>query len=542
MTHQKLLRLTGIAFVLLLAGNASAQLTINSAQFFIQSGATVTVQGDVTSNVDILGTGLLLLKGSTNQNVNMGGFNIPNLELDNTSNATLTGNASITGDFKFTNGFLQLGTNNLAMGSAATITNAANTKFIVTNNTGRLIKAALGVTAFNYPVGNTTITYNPVSISNAGTADSIGVRSLTNAYKNGLTGPAFIKDVVDASWDISEAVAGGSNLSLTSSWYSGDELTGFNRAKSGIGYYITSPPANVGWDLLFSQTAAATGTNPYSLTRTGISTLGTFAVGGRAIMSPLLVSPKVFLQGPFNAGNGTMNESLRLLSLIPTSSPYDTIPGYVVSGSGGGETTTAPVLAVTDPNTSIVDWVFVQLHQASDSSVISTAAALIQRNGVIVDLDGVSPMNMAGYAPGNYYLSVRHRNHLGVRTAGTLNLAKISTTVYDFTTALSQAYQGNPSPPNPVMATLNTGVYGMYGGNANSDLFTKKVGSASTNDYSLLIAGVNSAPAPGPTNVYRREDFNMDGNVRKTGSPLTNDYSKLLNILGVLTIIQQPSF
>ena len=50
---------------------------------------SVTVQGDVTSNVDIQGTGLLQLKGSVLQNVDMGGFTIPNLELDNAANATL---------------------------------------------------------------------------------------------------------------------------------------------------------------------------------------------------------------------------------------------------------------------------------------------------------------------------------------------------------------------------------------------------------------------------------------------------------------------
>ena len=71
-----------------LAINAIAQLKIDNAVFFIQPGATVTVQGDVTSNVDIQGTGLLLLKGSTLQNVDMGGFTIPNLELDNTLHAT----------------------------------------------------------------------------------------------------------------------------------------------------------------------------------------------------------------------------------------------------------------------------------------------------------------------------------------------------------------------------------------------------------------------------------------------------------------------
>ena len=93
------MRLKKLRFPLLAAGilvtNAvSAQLYIDNAQLFIQSGAVVTVQGNVTSNVDIQGTGKLLLKGSTNQNVSMGGFSIPNLEIDNTANASATAAAN----------------------------------------------------------------------------------------------------------------------------------------------------------------------------------------------------------------------------------------------------------------------------------------------------------------------------------------------------------------------------------------------------------------------------------------------------------------
>ena len=153
---------------------ASAQLFIDQATFTIQSGATVTVQGDVTSNVDILGTGKVVLKGTANQNVNMNGFSIPNVEVDNTSNVTLTGNAKVAGDLLFTNGKVLLGNNTLSLASAGTITGATSAKYVVTNGTGRLLKAALGAAAFTFPIGNSTTVYNPLSVSNSGTADSIG--------------------------------------------------------------------------------------------------------------------------------------------------------------------------------------------------------------------------------------------------------------------------------------------------------------------------------------------------------------------------------
>jgi hypothetical protein len=540
---QKRLHFSGLAVALLLCSNSFGQLFISTgATFNIQTGGIVTVQGDVTSSADITGAGKVILKGTGNQNVNMNGFTIPNLEMDNAANATLTGNARVGTDVTFTTGKIQQGNFNFVLASTATVTGAGSTKHFVTNGTGRLIKDALGATAFTYPVGSNTSTYNPVTISNSGTADNIGVICLSNVLSAGTTGAAFTKEVADASWDINEAVAGGSNLSLTTTWNASDEMSGFDRTKSGISYYIPTPGATQGWDLLNSQTSAAAGANPYTFTRTGISSLGAFAVGTRPVLSALLVSPKIFLQGPYNTGTGVMGDNLRNANLIPAINPYDSIPGFTASGSGGGETSTTAIVGsgAAAGNDAIVDWVFVQLHRASDSVVVSTRGALIQRDGDVVDTDGSSALNIAGNAAGSYFVSVRHRNHLGVRTTAPFALAKTSTTVYNFTTALTQAFSVGIT--NDAMATVNTGVFGMYGGNANVDRATRKTGSATINDYSLLLTGVDAAAAPGPTGVYRREDFNMDGNIRKTGSVLTNDYSKLLGILGSLNIISQPIF
>ena len=121
---------------------AHSQLTINNAVFFIQSGATVTVQGDVTSNVDIQGTGLLQLKGSTLQNVDMGGFTIPNLEIDNPANATLVSNARIGSGMLFTIGKITQGNFNMRIADVATISGGGTGKFFETNGTGQLMKEA----------------------------------------------------------------------------------------------------------------------------------------------------------------------------------------------------------------------------------------------------------------------------------------------------------------------------------------------------------------------------------------------------------------
>ena len=525
------------------------QLNIDNATLFIQPGATVVVQGDVTSNVDIQGTGKLLLNGAANQNVNMNGFSIPNLEMDNVANVTLTGNAKIAGDLLFTNGSLLLGNNNLTMGvgPAGTITGATNARFVVTGGTGKLIKAGLASTAFTYSIGNTTTTYNPVTISNPppGVVDDIGARSLAQAYTNGLTGLAFTKEVVDASWELTEAVAGGSSLSLTTSWYGIDELAGFNRNKAGISYYIPTPGPTQGWDMLNSQTGVAAGANPYSYTRTLISSLGAFAVGTRPVLSALLVSPRILLQGAGPVA-GIMTDKLRVITVagggttdathgvIPISDPYTGLSPFTHSGSGGGETITPGafgVFNVTNSN-AIVDWVFVSIHDKITKAVVSTRAALLQRDGDIVETDGVSPLNMAGNATDNYYISVRHRNHLGIRSDGNMALAKTTTTTYSFISAQAQAYQNPAITSNAAMKDFGGGVFGMWGANGNRDVAVRASGPLAANDYLFLITttlGGNVATILSP--VYHSADTNMDGSVRATGPLGSNDYGFLITTL-----------
>ena len=59
---------------------SQAQLYINNATLTIESGAYVAVQGDLTSNADILGAGKVVMNGTAAQNISMGNKSISNLE------------------------------------------------------------------------------------------------------------------------------------------------------------------------------------------------------------------------------------------------------------------------------------------------------------------------------------------------------------------------------------------------------------------------------------------------------------------------------
>lgn len=499
----------------LLSVSSFAQLTVQSgATFFIQSGATVTVQGDVTSNADIQGPGALLMKGSALQTINLNGFSVQNLQIDNAANVSLGGAATVGTSLAFTTGKVSLNGFDLSIGSAGSITGADNTKFIVTNSTGRLVKNALSTTPFTYPVGFDASSYNPTTITQNGTADNIGVRCLQNALTAGATGTPYVKEVVDASWSITEAVAGGSNLSITSTWNAGDELPGFNRAKTGISYFD-----GTGWDMTNSVVAAATGAGPYSITRSSVSNLGVFAVGGRPVLTQLRVSPKIFLQGAYN-GTVLMTDALRSGGLIPTTEPYSSITNFSHVASGGGETIPSGVLAGTSSGSDITDWVFLQLRSSVDGSVITTRSALLQRDGNIVDVDGtntkVNYVAFAGENPGNYYVTVRHRNHLGVRTAGTLALQRTTSTVHDFTTAQANAFQNGTITTNAAMAQ-NGSAFLLWAGNINTDDYVRVTSQAFPSipsDAAFLLATVLGGNSNLTVLTYSIGDANMDGKTR----------------------------
>jgi hypothetical protein len=125
---------------------------------------------------------------------------------------------------------------------------------------------------------------------------------------------------------------------------------------------------------------------------------------------------KLILQGPYNTSTGLMNDKLRESKLIPLTEPYTKIGNFSFVNGGGGETTTQAVFDVIG-ETAIVDWVFIELRDKNTPSmVLYTRAALIQRNGRVVDIDGISPVVFQNVPQNSYYVAIKHRNHLGVMT------------------------------------------------------------------------------------------------------------------------------
>ena len=189
------------------------------------------------------------------------------------------------------------------------------------------------------------------------------------------------------------------------------------------------------------------------------------------------------------------------------------------------------MLSVTG-NNAIVDWIFLELRSAgSPSTIIANKRALIQRDGDIVSTDGVSPVRFPTVSHGNYYLSVKHRNHIGIMTSAAVSLSECATTVIDFTTAPT-VYT------NPAMLVAprkhNGSLYTMWPGDANNNKNTRYNGLSNDKDNILLsLGGTGNINGSIELNVYRVEDVNMDGKIRYNNTD--NDRSFILLNVGVNT-------
>ena len=260
-----------------------------------------------------------------------------------------------------------------------------------------------------------------------------------------------------------------------------------------------------------------------------------------------VLAAKAMLQGALlGTSNGLMRDDLRAGNYIPLTEPYTALANirFTHVGGGGGETTTPAVLAANvGTGNAVVDWVFVELRNAANpSTIVATRSALIQRDGDIVSSsDGISPLTFIGVAGQQFYVSVKHRNHLSVMTASAVTLTT-GGVVVDFTTSTNAQVFNKPIGPNMVdydgfeMVTVQ-GLRAMWAGNTTADFKVKYQGTSS--DNTQILAQVLSFPGNISSSYnynnalgYFSGDVNMDGRVKYQGA--TNDPSFIFaNVVGL---------
>ena len=377
-----------------------------------------------------------------------------------------------------------------SFGTAATWTAAANASHV----DGYVRQYVNG--NFVLPIGDNGA-YRPIATT-AGPTDAAYYAENPNGSFPVATTAADVANVSTIEyWDIDGTVA--TNITLT--WNTTSDITTITGSD-------LSKLIMVGWDgsewvkidaTVSASTLDATTSAPAFSGAAGTLTDGSITTDAAIVPDnfeaytfamedgEVCLAATAFLQGALLlSSNGTMTDDLRSNSLIPTAEPYAALTGFTHVGNGGGETTTAGVLGVqTNTDDNIVDWVFIELRDATNSAtVVETQSALIQRDGNIVDAsDGTSNVCFSGLASNDVFVAVRHRNHLGVMANAAVTLTPAGTTVDFSTTTL-----------HGTNATISVNsVNALWVGNTNQD--GQMVYQGPGEEYSVLRDTVMNHPS-----------------------------------------------
>jgi GEVED domain/SprB repeat len=399
------------------------------------------------------------------------------------------------------------------------------TSVIITQPTQVAITATAGSIPCVGSTGNVTLVTNGGTGAITTAPSSMGLLAGTYTFTatdaNGcsntasatLVNPAALVATVSAN---SNSIASGGSLVLTSM-----PMGMTNYSVAGPGGISNSSSSNV-----FTSNVVVANSGNYTVTVTNANGCTATTVININVFSGVRLALKTMLAGPYMTATLMMHDSLRALSLIPTTEPYSAMPyspSYTHVNGGGGEVCAASVFTVTGAN-AIVDWVFLQLRSKLDSNiVVATRSALIQRDGDIVDVDGTSSVVFSNSAPDDYFIAVEHRNHLGVMTKGKVTLSSTSPTAVDLTTTTVPlfAFVGRAGNPMPLTgATRNIGgVRCLYAGNCNVELALNAYRYIT---YNYIAGGdrynlFNATGGSSTINGYNVLDCDMNGYARFNG-------------------------
>ncbi|UOG93246.1 MAG: hypothetical protein L3K52_05805 [Candidatus Thiothrix sulfatifontis] len=312
-------------------------------------------------------------------------------------------------------------------------------------------------------------------------------------------------------------------------WQAGQELEVFSFANSGacMGAVALMDNANDPFNVLPNSTGTNPG-NQFANLGWGAADSNNYAgnYGCPATCTAptvLQLQARVLLQGAFDRSTKLMRDTLRTKNQLPSNTPY-TLSDVPMLGSP----TLANAVLSTTGNDAPVDWVLLELRDATDPTLVKArVTGVVQRDGDIVDAQtGGNTFELTGLPAGNYYLSVRHRNHLGIMSATALNFGETPLTV-DFSSGTTATYGEHAR-----VSVAGTAL--LWAGNTSND--ERIIAQGPTNDSGSVLSGVlmaagNSAFTTNyKLNGYQATDANMDGLTIFAGP--SNDVDLLLgNVL-----------
>ena len=500
-----------LIFATLFTGyTAKAQLYIDGAGFYIQNGATVTVQGNVTNNGTITNNGnlrvqgdflnsnqlvstdnaaVLEMYGTGNSNLNVGSALLKNLIINKSAAGnvvSLTADAQVTEGFTFTQGGFITGP-------------AANPNFILSSPTSAVYsfvtgKEVIGNVRRTGWVNGSAAVFNQTNMlvtTNAGAGSSPTSVTVT-MIPNG--DPTQTEREVKRKFNFSQT--GGSGFTADIRYpYATAELN-TNLEGNLVPWKLVSSE----WNAKLSPVTRDAGQD--WINTTGI-TAADFAQEWKLADPNYTMNVTAYLRGPWNGAS--MNTNIG--AIMQTTQPYNVSPfNYTGTESVG----TIPA--------NVVDWVLIENRKPASglpqdalaSTITGSKAGFILNNGSIVGLDGITPISVPITKQGSSFIVIRHRNHLGV-ISNSIASNGAGTFTNDFS-LLANVYKPSGASSDPV-TLLSGGVkYGLWAGDVN------KNGLVNSTDVTAIKAAIS-----GSLSGYQLTDVNLSNGVNSTDLTLTKN-------------------
>ncbi|MGA2625117.1 MAG: T9SS type A sorting domain-containing protein [Bacteroidota bacterium] len=301
---------------LTLSGSGAKTITGATINGTLSRQGTATVTGTPTYG----GSASLVYAGSAAQTM---GAELPAtmaqpVTINNSNDVELGNSKTINGTLTFSSGNLVLGSMTLTLGG--TVSGAAATKCVVTDGNGVVSRSIATADSFSFPIGPSTTTYNPVTLTN-----NTGSTYTYTAHVVPINSPTTPDNTQAGSvtWTLSGAATGGSGVDLAFTW-----LT------SQAGWNVV-PAGAVAWEYNGSVWVQAGGT-------TVIGTPNVTTVTGQTSLSPWIIGNPNAL--PIELASLTANAVDNNVNLEwSTISETNTLGFYVERGSSK----TGPLSAVS---------------------------------------------------------------------------------------------------------------------------------------------------------------------------------------------------
>jgi autotransporter-associated beta strand protein len=277
---------SGTATVKLHANRAiNGNLTLTSGIFdlfnksFTYGGSSITrTSGTIdgtTATFEFTNTSHVSIPANTFVNAD-----VETLIMNGSGGITLRSDLFVDNQLTLTNGIINVGNFTLEHDQLSNVSGGSASSYVRTNGTGLYKSSISNGSDFTFHVGRSS--YNQLYIkNNNGTGvDVFTVKVLDSAWKGGLTGTLFNKDLVFRTWDITKSnpnIGGGVDMKFM---YRAAEIIGTLNPPT-LNHYNTSTSA---WEIALG-TGSVSGSAPYILTQTGYTgSFSPFVIGGDAVV------------------------------------------------------------------------------------------------------------------------------------------------------------------------------------------------------------------------------------------------------------------